>query len=90
MDDMKTLHDDKGDVSYTIIWLESIYSEIHSTRRKRYEYLDMWMDYSKRGEVKIFIEVYLRKILDDFLEEIIRRVEMPSATDLFEVRSGKE
>ena len=80
------MHDDKGDVSYTIIWLESIYSEIHSTRRKRYEYLDMWMDYSKRWGVKIFIEVYLRKVLDDFPEEINGGAETPLASHLFKVR----
>ena len=52
--------------------------------------LGMWMDYSKRGEVKISMEDYLRKVLDNFREEMTGRVETPAATHLFEVRRGEE
>ena len=45
------------------------------------------MDYSKRGEVKISTEGYLREVLDDFQEEITGRVNVPAATHFFEVRS---
>ena len=48
------------------------------------------MDYSKIGKKNIFMEGYLRKVLYKFPEEINVRVEMPAATYLFEVRSGKE
>ena len=50
----------------------------------------MWMDYSKRGELKISMEGYLKEVLDNFPEEIPGRVEMPAATHLFEFRNGKE
>ena len=45
------------------------------------------MDYSKRGEVKISTEGYLRDVIDNFLEEITERIKMPDATHFFEVRS---
>ena len=48
------------------------------------------MDYSKRGELKISMEGYLKEVLDNFPEEIPGRVEMPAATHLFEFRNGKE
>ena len=50
----------------------------------------MRMDYSKKGEVKISTEGYLREFLEDFLEEITGRAENTASTHLFEDRSGKE
>ena len=76
------MHVNRKFVSDTIVWLESIYDEMHRTCGKQHEYLGMWMDYSKRGEVKISMEGYLREVLDDFPEEITGRAEMPAATHL--------
>ena len=55
VDDLKILHFNRKVISETIAWLESIYGEMHVTCGKRHEYLGMWMDYSKRGEVKIYM-----------------------------------
>ena len=55
VDDLKILHFNRKVISDTIAWLESIYGEMHGTCSKRHEYLGMWMDYSKRGEVKIYM-----------------------------------
>ena len=41
------------------------------------------MDYSKRGEVKISMEGYLREVPEYFPEEITGRDETPAATLLF-------
>ena len=90
VDDLKILHVDKKVVSDTILWLDFIYGKMHGNRGKRHKYLGMWMDYSKRGEVKISMEGYLRGVLDDFPEKITGRVETPEATHLFKVRSGEE
>ena len=68
MGNLNISHIDRKFVSDTIVWIESIYSEMHGTRRKRHKYLGMWMDYSNRGEIKISIEGYLREILYDFPE----------------------
>ena len=46
VDNLKISHIDRKVVSDTILWLESIYDEMHGTRGKRHEYLGMWMDYS--------------------------------------------
>ena len=48
------------------------------------------MNYPTKGKVKRSMEVYLKEALEDLPEEIIGRAEMPVATHLFEVRSGKE
>ena len=45
------------------------------------------MDYSKRGEVKISMEGYLRRVLDNLPEVITGRSKTPAATHLFEVKS---
>ena len=66
--DLNILNVERKVVSDTIVWLESIYGEMHGTRGKRHEYLGMWMDYSKRGEVKISTEGYLREVLYEFKE----------------------
>ena len=90
MDDLKILHVKRKAISDTIVWMESIYGEMDGNHGKRHKYLGMWMDHSKRGEVKISLEGYLREVLDDFLEEITGRVKMPADTHLFEVWSGEE
>ena len=66
VDNLNIFHVDRKVVLDTIVWLESIYEEMHGTRGKRQKYLGMWMDYSKRGEVKISIGGYLREFLDNF------------------------
>ena len=55
---------------------------MQGTHRKEHEYLGMWMYYSKRGEVKISMEGYLREVLDDTPEKINGRAETPAATHL--------
>ena len=88
-EDLKISHVDRKVVSDNILWLESIYGMMHGTRGKLHKYLGMWMDYSKRGEVKIYMEGYLREVLDKFPEKITGRAETPAATQLFEVRIGE-
>ena len=39
------LHVDRKVISDTILWLESIYGEMHGTCGKCHEYLGIWMDY---------------------------------------------
>ena len=56
MDDLKISHVNKKVVLDTIVWLESIYGKMHRTRGKHHKYLGMWIDYLKRGEVKISME----------------------------------
>ena len=37
---------------------------------ERHDYLGLWLDCSILGEVRIFMEEYLRGVLDNFPEEI--------------------
>ena len=73
-----------------IQWLESEYREMHGLRGKRHDYLGIWLDYSIPGEVRIFMEEYLRGVLDDLPEEITETPETPAASNLFNIRDDKE
>ena len=59
---------------------------MHGSRRKRLNYLTMWLDYAIPGEVRISMKKYLRGVLEDFPEEIIEAPETKDASNLFNVR----
>ena len=44
---------------------------MHGSRGKIHAYLVIWLDYSIPGEVRISMEEYLRRVLNDLPEEII-------------------
>ena len=73
-----------------IQWLESEYGEIYGSRGKRHDYLGMWLDYSIPGEVRISMEDYLRRVLDNFPEDITETPETPAASNLFTVREDSK
>ena len=70
---------DANEATKMIQWLESEYGEMHGSRGKRHDYLGMWLDYSIPGEVRISMEEYLRRVLDNFPEEITETPETPDA-----------
>ena len=45
MENLKISHVDKKVVLGTILWLESVYGDMHVTTGKRHKYLGIWMDY---------------------------------------------
>jgi hypothetical protein len=90
VDDLKISHMDKNVVSSLILHLESLYGEMTGSRGKRHDYLGMWLDYSKKGEVQISMEEFLRGVLDDFPEEITRTAVTPAADCLFRVREDDD
>ena len=59
---------------------------MHGSRGKRHDYLGMWLDYSISGEVRISMEEYLRRVLDNLTEEITETPETPAASKIFNVR----
>ena len=81
---------DANEVTKMIQWLESEYGEMHGSRGKRHDYLEMWLDYSIPGELRIYMEEYLRGVLDYFLEEITETPETPAASNLFTVRDDSD
>ena len=63
---------------------------MHGSHGKRHYYLGMWPNYSIPGEVHISMKEYLRVVLDNLPEEIIKTPETPTASNLFNVRDNKE
>ena len=90
MDNLKISCIDANEVTKRMQWLESEYGKMHGSRRKRHDYLVMWLDYSIPEEVRISMEEYLRGVLDDFPEEITETPETPSASNIFNVRYDNE
>ena len=70
VDDLKISCVEANKVTKMIQWLESEYGEMHRSRGKRYYYRGMWTDYSIPGKVRIYMEEYLRVVLDGLPEEI--------------------
>ena len=66
VDDLKISCVEANKVTKMIQWIESEYREMHGSRGKRHDYLGMWLSYSILGEVRISMEEYLRRVLDDF------------------------
>ena len=48
------------------------------------------MDYSKKGEVNLSMEGYLRAVLEYFLEKIIGRANMLTSNHLLKIQNGEE
>ena len=62
---------------------------MHGSRGKRHDYLVTWLDYSIPGEVHIYMEEYMRVVLDEFPEEITETPETSSTSNLFKVREDR-
>ena len=63
VDDLKISHVDSKVVTGLIEYLKSIYGKMHGSREKKHDYLGMWLDYSKDGEVNINTEQFLRDVI---------------------------
>ena len=63
---------------------------MHGSRGKRHNYLGMWLGYSIPGEVHISMKEYLRRVLNNFSDEITKTPEIPAASNLFNVREKTE
>ena len=59
-------------------------------RGKYHDYLGMDLDYSHKGEVKISMIKYLKKVLDVFPEGIKGSTPSPAADHLFKIRDKAE
>ena len=63
---------------------------MHRSRGKIQDYLEMWLDYSILGELRISMEEYLRGVLDNFPEGITETLETPATSNLFNVRDDNK
>ena len=71
--------------------MRGIYGEKLAVHRgKVHDYLEMDMDWSKKGKVSILMIKYLYKILEDFIEDIRKSSVTPAADHLFKIREDTE
>ena len=59
---------------------------MHGSRGDRHDYIGMRLEFSKKGEVQVSMEDYLRGVIDDFPEEISKSAATPAAPCLFQTR----
>ena len=63
VDDLNISHVDSKVVTGLIEYLKSIYGKMHGLCEKKHDYLGMWLDYSKEGEVNISTEQFLCDVI---------------------------
>ena len=56
VDNLNILCVHKKDVSKLIKWLKYRYGEMHGSRGTIHDYIVMWLDYSVKREVRIYME----------------------------------
>ena len=86
VDNMKVSHINKNVVSAFILYLKSVYGEMHESIGKHRDYLGMWLDFSRKGDVQISMEEYLRGVLENVQEIITMTVVIHVGEHLFTIR----
>ncbi len=90
VDNLKVSHVDPKQVTEIIEWLKTIYGDLKVSLGKMHEYLQMDLDFTTSGEVKLSMIPYIKNILRQFPEEIGRSVTTPASNHLFQVsKEGK-
>jgi hypothetical protein len=91
VDDLKLSRVDSSEVKIMIKWFKSIYGQyMRVSRGKKHYYLGMDLDFSVPGEVSVTMIDYLKRVIQDFPEEITGRATSPAADHLFTIRSEKD
>ena len=87
VDDLKISHMDSVEVTKCIDHFRKIYGERMTVHRgKVHEYLGMDLDFSTPKVLKIGMIKYIKKVLEEFPEEIKSVAATPAAEHLFKVR----
>jgi hypothetical protein len=91
VDDMKTSHMDTKVNDEFLEYLRSKYEDkeiglLKASRGKVHDYLGMKLDYSVKGEVKISMTDYVKKMIENFGEDVSEPAKTPAAAHLFTVR----
>ena len=58
------------------------------TREKVHDYLGMDLDYTKKGVLRVSMIKYLKKVFDNFLEQITSTSSSPAVDHLFKICEG--
>ena len=91
VDDLKISHADSGEVMKFLNHFTGIYGDRMTVNRgKVHDYLGMYMDFRTAKTLKICMIKYIKKIHEDFREEIKTAYAMPAANHLFNVRENNQ
>ena len=91
VDDLKVSHVDKAEVTKFVAHLVGIYGPKMTVNRGTvHDYLGMDLDYSEPGTATVSMIKYLRKIKEEFPEEITGTASTPAADHLFKVRAEED
>ena len=72
-------------------WLNKAYGKhkpVEPTRGKIHEYLGMTFDFNVKGKVKIGMIDYVKSMIEDFPEEILKSASTPASEKLFDKGQG--
>ena len=83
VDDLKISHDSDDTISEAIAWLKSIYGQLDASRGTKHHYFGMDLDYSDEGKVKIIMEQFTRKVIEEFPDPLTTTAESPAGENLF-------
>ena len=91
VDDLKIFHKDSLEVTNFLHHLGQIYGDRMTVHRgKVHDYLGMDLDFSTANTLKIGMIEYIKKIHEDFPEEIKSAAATPAAEHLFDVREDSQ
>jgi hypothetical protein len=90
VDDLKISHHTDAAITTVIRWIESIYGTLDASRGDKHQYLGMDLDYSEVGKVKISMEQFTRKAIDEFPEPLPKTAGTPADDNLFTVRDDDD
>ena len=87
VDDLMISHKNGDDIKSFLRALKDIYGDnLAENVGKIHDYLGMEFDFLSEGRVKINMTKYIRKIIDDFPEEILGKQVTPAGDHLFKIR----
>ncbi len=82
---------DPRQVDKFIKYMQKMYEDdagkVKVTRGKKHKYLGMLLDYSKPGSVKFDMGDYVKKIIEEFPENIVSAARTPAGEHLFKVNN---
>ena len=91
VDDLKISHADGWKVTQVIKKLARIYGDIKVRRGRHHEYLEMDINYGKKGQVQVSMKQYVKNIIKNISEDIGLSTAATSAADhLFQIQDSKE
>ena len=75
-----------------IAWLESIYiyDQLDASRGMKHQYFGMDLGYSDDDKVKISMEQFTRKVMEEFPDPATTTAESPAGKNLFTVRDNDD